>query len=71
VTPDMHRIHHSSEQPETDSNYGFNLAVWDRLFATYTQDPMRGHDDIEIGLKEYQDQRPTRLPWSLSLPFRT
>ncbi|MEO0635419.1 MAG: sterol desaturase family protein [Pseudomonadota bacterium] len=71
VTPDMHRIHHSSEQPETDSNYGFNLAIWDRIFATYTQEPKLGHDGIEIGLKEYQDKRPTQLPWSLSLPFRS
>jgi sterol desaturase/sphingolipid hydroxylase (fatty acid hydroxylase superfamily) len=70
VTPDMHRIHHSSEQPETDSNYGFNLSIWDRLFSTYTHEPMKGHDGIEIGLKEYQDPRPSQLPWSLSLPFR-
>ncbi|MEM1364169.1 MAG: sterol desaturase family protein [Pseudomonadota bacterium] len=71
VTPDMHRIHHSAEWRETDSNYGFNLAIWDRLFSTYTQEPKRGHDGIQIGLKEYQDRRPSRLPWSLSLPFRS
>ena len=70
VTPDMHRVHHSSEQPETDSNYGFNLSIWDRMFATYVDQPMKGHDGIEIGLKEYQDKRPANLGWSLALPFR-
>src|SRR5687768_13633132 len=32
VTPDMHRVHHSVEDDETNSNFGFNLAWWDRLF---------------------------------------
>jgi sterol desaturase/sphingolipid hydroxylase (fatty acid hydroxylase superfamily) len=50
VTPDMHRIHHSTDPRETDSNYGFNLAIWDRLFSTYTQTPRRGDTGIEIGL---------------------
>jgi len=69
VTPDMHRIHHSIDHKETDSNYGFNLSVWDRWFATYTHEPASGHEDIKIGLKEYQDKRPSKLFFALKLPF--
>ncbi|WP_137152696.1 sterol desaturase family protein [Devosia sp. FKR38] len=70
VTPDMHRIHHSTDRRETDSNYGFSLAIWDRLFATYTDQPAKGQDRIDIGLEDYRDTAPTRLGWSLLLPFR-
>jgi sterol desaturase/sphingolipid hydroxylase (fatty acid hydroxylase superfamily) len=70
VTPDMHRIHHSTDPRETDSNYGFNLAIWDRLFSTYTETPRRGETGIEIGLKQWRDDRPARLGWALALPFR-
>ncbi len=70
VTPDMHRIHHSTERSETDSNYGFNLAIWDRLFATYTDRPRRGDEAIETGLTDYGRSAPTRLLWSLLLPLR-
>ena len=35
VTPDMHRVHHSINRAETNSNFGFNLPWWDRLFGTY------------------------------------
>ena len=69
VTPDMHRIHHSVRRRETDANYGFNVPWWDRLFGTYIAQPKDGHDNMRLGLDEYQDQRPTRLGWSLSLPF--
>lgn len=71
VTPDMHRIHHSTDPRETDSNYGFNLAIWDRMFSTYTQTPRRGDTGIEIGLREWRDDRPARLGWALALPFRS
>ncbi|MDD9910108.1 MAG: sterol desaturase family protein [Ahrensia sp.] len=70
VTPDMHRVHHSSINRETDSNYGFNLPWWDRLFGTYIDQPELGHDGMEIGLAEWQDERPLQLGWSLSVPFR-
>lgn len=70
VTPDMHRVHHSTDRRETDSNYGFNLAIWDRIFATYTDQPAKGHQDMDIGLADYRDCAPTRLGWSLLLPFR-
>lgn len=68
VTPDMHRVHHSIHRHEHDSNYGFALSVWDRMFGTYTAQPKDGHDKMTVGL-EWQDDRPARLGWSLGLPF--
>lgn len=70
VTPDMHRVHHSVIRGETDSNYGFALSVWDRLFGTYTDQPEMGHEGMVIGQANWQDEAPTRLGWSLALPFR-
>jgi len=69
VTPDMHRVHHSAEMRETDSNYGFNLSIWDRMFGTYIDQPELGHDGMVIGIKEWQDEKPASLPWALSVPF--
>ncbi|MHA1525077.1 MAG: sterol desaturase family protein, partial [Alphaproteobacteria bacterium] len=63
------RVHHSVIQRETDSNYGFSLSVWDRLFGTYRDQPEAGHQDMTIGLAPYQHRGPTRLLWSLWLPF--
>ncbi len=68
VTPDMHRVHHSVHRHEHDSNYGFALSIWDRMFGTYIAQPAEGHDDMKIGL-EWQDERPSKLGWSLWLPF--
>lgn len=68
VTPDMHRVHHSVHRHEHDSNYGFSLSVWDRMFGTYIAQPAQGHDDMAVGL-DWQDDRPARLGWSLRLPF--
>lgn len=70
VTPDMHRVHHSVIGRELNSNYGFNLSIWDRMFGTYTPQPSMGHDGMTIGLSSYQSSEPTRLGWSLLLPFR-
>lgn len=69
VTPDMHRVHHSVHRHEHDSNYGFALSLWDRMFGTYRAQPGDGHQDMTIGLR-WQDGRPSRLGWSLALPFR-
>lgn len=69
VTPDMHRIHHSTIPKELNSNYGFNIPIWDRLFKTYTAQPSKGHTDMDIGLKKHQDKNPTSLLWSLRFPF--
>jgi sterol desaturase/sphingolipid hydroxylase (fatty acid hydroxylase superfamily) len=70
VTPDMHRVHHSVLRREHDSNYGFNLSIWDRLFGTYTAQPEQGHQGMTIGLESYQTQEPTKLVWSLLLPAK-
>ncbi len=70
VTPDMHRVHHSIEFRETNSNYGFNLSIWDRLFRTYIDQPQSGHDNMTIGLAEYRDpSQVDRLPGMLLMPF--
>ncbi len=69
VTPDMHRVHHSVDVGETNSNYGFALSVWDRVFGTYIDQPAAGHDKMIIGLKEYQNEGPENLLWSLKFPF--
>ena len=69
VTPDMHRIHHSTLRAEHDSNFGFALSVWDRVFGTYRDAPAAGQEGVTVGL-EWQDERPARLGWSLWLPFR-
>jgi sterol desaturase/sphingolipid hydroxylase (fatty acid hydroxylase superfamily) len=69
VTPDMHRVHHSVHKHEHDSNYGFALSIWDRVFGTYRAQPEGGHDAMQVGL-QWQDDRPARLAWSLLLPFR-
>ena len=70
VTPDMHRVHHSVFRPEHDSNYGFNLSIWDRIFRTYTAQPKDGHLGMRIGLDSFQTALPTQLGWSLWLPFK-
>lgn len=69
VTPDMHRVHHSVIGRETNSNYGFNLSIWDRIFGSYIDQPKEGHDDMTIGLPEYQTDNPSHLLWCLMLPF--
>ena len=68
VTPDMHRVHHSVDQNEHDSNYGFSLSIWDRMLGTYVAQPKDGHDNMTVGLR-WQDDKPSRLGWNLRLPF--
>jgi sterol desaturase/sphingolipid hydroxylase (fatty acid hydroxylase superfamily) len=70
VTPDMHRVHHSVIHAEHDSNYGFNFSIWDRIFGTYRAQPEKGHETMVIGLPPYQTDEPSKLSWSLVLPFR-
>lgn len=70
VTPDMHRVHHSVNADETNSNFGFNLPWWDRLFGTYQDQPRAGHEKMEIGIHEYT--QPSQVTWlhkMLWLPF--
>jgi sterol desaturase/sphingolipid hydroxylase (fatty acid hydroxylase superfamily) len=70
VTPDMHRVHHSIVRSETDSNFGFNLPWWDRLFHTYRAEPEAGHDGMTIGLPIFRDARELWLDRLLTQPFR-
>ena len=70
VTPDMHRVHHSVEDDEANSNFGFNLPWWDRLFGTYRDQPRAGHEGMTIGIHTYRD--PKLVSWlngMLWLPF--
>ncbi len=69
VTPDMHRIHHSWDQPETDSNFGFNLPWWDRLLGTYRAWPKGGHEGMVLGLERFRERTWLRLDKLLLLPF--
>ena len=70
VTPDMHRVHHSVEDDEANSNFGFNLPWWDRLFGTYRDQPREGHEGMTIGIHRYRDPAQVeRLPGMLMLPF--
>lgn len=69
VTPDMHRVHHSVRRDETNSNFGFNVPWWDRLFGTYRDQPQDGHAAMTLGLRQFQGTRRQSLAWMLLLPF--
>ena len=69
VTPEMHRVHHSTIRWETNSNLGFNFPWWDRLFGTYRGQPAKGHLEMTIGLDQYKEPNIWTLPWLLVLPF--
>jgi sterol desaturase/sphingolipid hydroxylase (fatty acid hydroxylase superfamily) len=70
VTPDMHRVHHSIETPETNSNFGFNLPWWDRMFGTYRPEPLAGHEAMTIGIQQFRTRSDLRLDRMLLQPFR-
>ena len=70
VTPDMHRVHHSIDESECNSNFGFNLPWWDRLFGTYRAQPAAGHEHMIIGIKQFRLQRDLWLDQMLLEPFR-
>ena len=70
VTPDMHRVHHSTIRAETDSNFGFNLSIWDRLFRTYRRQPRLGQDGVVFGLPAFREPREDRLDHLILQPFR-
>jgi sterol desaturase/sphingolipid hydroxylase (fatty acid hydroxylase superfamily) len=69
VTPDMHRVHHSVIIREHNSNFGFNLSIWDRLLGTYRPQPERGHEGMTIGLANFRDPSRLNLLHILALPF--
>ena len=70
VTPDMHRVHHSTERRETDSNFGFNLPWWDHLFDTYRDQPALGHHRMSLGIDRFRAPRELWLDRMLSQPLR-
>ena len=70
VTPDMHRVHHSIHRDETDSNFGFNLPWWDRLFGTYRPQPRDGHLGMALGISQFRKPHELRLDRMLLQPFR-
>lgn len=71
VTPDMHRVHHSSNPDETNRNFGFNFPWWDRLFNSYHAEPALGHEAMTVGLEEFRSEDELRLDRMLSQPFRS
>jgi sterol desaturase/sphingolipid hydroxylase (fatty acid hydroxylase superfamily) len=70
VTPDMHRVHHSIEATETNSNFSFVLPWWDRLFGTYLAEPAGGHERMTIGVDQFRTERDFWLDRMLLQPFR-
>ena len=70
VTPDMHRVHHSVERHERDTNYGFALSIWDRIFKSYSDQPEGGHLDMSIGLEKFRDPLEMRVDKLITQPFR-
>jgi sterol desaturase/sphingolipid hydroxylase (fatty acid hydroxylase superfamily) len=71
VTPEMHRVHHSMDRQETDSNFGFNLPWWDRLFGTYRPQPALGHLRMTLGIDRFRDPRELWLHRMLWQPLRS
>ena len=70
ITPALHHIHHSSHVPETDSNYGHDIALWDRLFGTYRIATDQSGDEFRYGLNQYPAERADDLHVLLSVPFK-
>ncbi|CAN1489045.1 ERG3 Sterol desaturase [Rhabdaerophilaceae bacterium] len=70
VTPGMHRVHHAENEHDTASNFGFNLAIWDRVFGTYKPEPVAGDADMRFGVAGYMDQDEKRIDRLLTQPFR-
>ncbi len=70
VTPDVHRVHHSISMQETNSNFGFSLLWWDRLFGTYRAQPAAGHEQMTIGIGQFRDPQALRLDRMLLQPFQ-
>ena len=69
VTPDMHRVHHSTDPREMNRNFGFNSPWWDRIFGTYKAQPDKGHIAMEIGLNIFRDRKYRSLDRMLAIPF--
>jgi sterol desaturase/sphingolipid hydroxylase (fatty acid hydroxylase superfamily) len=71
VTPGMHLIHHSQEVNETNSNYGFNLSIWDKIFNSYRENSIHPEKEMRIGLREFEDLvNSSKIEGLLALPFK-
>lgn len=70
ITQVLHRIHHSQVVRETDTNFGFSVSWWDRLFGTYKGESTKGDSAINLGLVEYPKAAQNAAFWSLlKMPF--
>ena len=69
VTPDMHRVHHSIDVREANSNFGFSLPWWDRLLGTYRAQPAAGHEGMTIGVTQFREAKFQRLDRMVLQPF--
>ena len=69
VTPQLHHIHHSSWQPETDSNYGGDFSIWDRLFGTLNAKPLRSAESFSYGIDTVDPADVEDLDWLLTSPL--
>ena len=69
VTPDLHRIHHSTRPEESDSNYGAVFPAWDLFFGTFRTQTHGPAQEFPLGLENVRDQRTQSLPWLLGMPF--
>ncbi len=69
VTPDFHAVHHSQEPDEHHRNFGFNLAWWDYIFATYRARPRKEIAGMDIGLAAVPPLRAIRPGPALALPL--
>ncbi|HEY6976653.1 MAG TPA: hypothetical protein VH396_10215, partial [Chitinophagaceae bacterium] len=70
VTPDLHRIHHSSYQPETDTNFSAVFPIWDIIFGTFKTKTRESQKKMELGLEEVRDSRTNNVIWLLLSPFK-
>lgn len=70
VTPDVHRIHHSQNMAEGNSNFGAILTVWDRMFGTYFDQPRMAEDRLLMGLPEHEKPKAFSVKELLIFPFR-
>ena len=70
VTPDMHRVHHSEIRAETDSDFGFCLSCWDRIFGTYVAQPAKGQLGMVIGVEGLRADGEQRIDRLLLQPLK-
>ena len=70
ITPDMHRIHHSAEKAEQNTNFGVVFPWWDRIFGTYAPEPAAGQEKMTFGIPTIARERDLSVFAMLALPFR-